>query len=88
MFIVSDWVLPLHTMWAGGYYHFVFSNSQQILLMKEPNKHDARRVSAHHAPLQKDSFGYCTVETFVSITFIATLIINKFGPQYEREYTH
>ena len=47
-------------MRAGGYYHYVFNNIQQIFLMKEPNKHDARKISACHM--------------FVSVTFIATLI--------------
>ena len=34
-------------------------------LTKEPNKHDARRISAHHTPLQKDSFGCCAVEKHI-----------------------
>ena len=39
----------------------------------QPNKHDARRISACHMPLQKGSFGCCAVE-HVSVAFIATLI--------------
>ena len=62
-------------MQTGGYYHYAFSNSQQIFLTKEPNKHDARRISARHTPLQKGSFECCAVENmFVSVRFIATLI--------------
>ena len=42
--------------------------------MTEPNKRDARKISARHRPLQKGSFGCCAVEKHVSITFITTLI--------------
>ena len=31
-FLVSHQVLPLLTMWAGGYYHYVLIYSQQIFL--------------------------------------------------------
>ena len=59
-------------MRAGGYYHYAFRNRQQAFTTKEPNKHDARRISARHTPLQKGSFGCCAVEKHVA--FIATLI--------------
>ena len=32
-----------------------------VLLLKEPNKYDARRISARHMPLQKGSFECCAV---------------------------
>ena len=62
IFSFSSSASPAHNAgrWAG--YHYVFSNSQQIFLMKEPNKHDARRVSVCHTPLQKSSFGCCAIE--------------------------
>ena len=52
-------------MWAGGYYHYAFSNTQHVFLTKEPNKYNARRISARRAPLQKGSFGCCAVEKHV-----------------------
>ena len=58
-------MLPLHTIRAGGYYHYVFSDNQQILLKKEPNKHDARTISVPHTQLQKGSFGCCAAEKHV-----------------------
>ena len=62
-------------MRAGGYYHYAFSNSQHIFLTKELDKHDGRRISARHTPLQKGSFGCCAVEEHVYfVVFIAMLI--------------
>ena len=46
---------------AGGYYHYVSGNSQQIFLTKEGNIHDTRRISACHMPVLKGSFGCCAV---------------------------
>ena len=59
-------------MWAG--ITIIYLAIEQIFFTKEPNKHDARRISVHHTPLQKGSFGCCAVEEHVSVAFIATLI--------------
>ena len=40
-------------------------SSQQEFLTKESNKHDTRRISARHTPLQKGSYGCCAVEKHV-----------------------
>ena len=42
----------------------------QIVLTKEFDKYDARRISACNTPLQKGCFGYCAVDRHVSITII------------------
>ena len=45
----------LHAMLAGGYYHYVFSNSQQILLTKEPNKHQHSSYAIVERPVLLDA---------------------------------
>ena len=65
LILVSHQVVPLHTMRAGGYYHYVFNNSQQIFLTIEPNNHDAGRINAHCTPLQKGFFECFAVEKHV-----------------------
>ena len=39
IFSFSSGAFPAHNAGGGGYYHYVFSNSQQIFLTTDPNKH-------------------------------------------------
>ena len=47
-FLVSHQVVTLHTMRAGGYYHYVFIHSLQLFVTKE---HDGRRINARYTRL-------------------------------------
>ena len=51
-------------MQVGGYYHYVHAY-YLIFYMKEPDKYDARRISAAYTPLLKGSFEYCTDSSLV-----------------------
>ena len=72
MFSFSSGASPARN--AGRYYHHAFSNSQQIFLTKEPNKHDARRISAYHMSLQVLLDAMLQKSMLINVTFIAMLI--------------
>ena len=55
MKVVDKRLHYLRCLFGGSVLLYVFNNSQQTFLKKEPNKYDARRISACHTPLQKSS---------------------------------